>query len=92
MLLRQFVQPLANAPLLVVDPCFIPLCRARLVDAQGFGIIDSADSSKVPFLRSDVNRHRDLELGQKVVFSLRRVNDYAFAENVTIVRDRLNAL
>jgi cold shock CspA family protein len=55
-------------------------------DERGFGIIDSADGSKVPFIRSDVINHSPLEPGQKVVFSVRRVNDQAFAENVTITR------
>jgi cold shock CspA family protein len=64
----------------------------KKMDAQGFGIIDGADGSKVPFILSDVTHHNALEPGQKVVFSVRRVNDHAFAENVTITRDRLNAL
>jgi cold shock CspA family protein len=56
-------------------------------DARGFGIIDSADGSKVPFIRSDIiNHHLPLEPGQKVVFSVRKVNDQAFAENVTTAK------
>jgi len=61
-------------------------------DMRGFGIIDSADGSKVPFILSDVNNHFPLEPGQKVVFSVRRVKDRSFAENVTRTRDRLNVL
>ena len=55
-------------------------------DERGFGIIDSADGSKVPFIRCDVTAHSALEPGQKVVFSVRRVKDKAFAENVTIAK------
>ncbi len=39
-------------------------------DAQGFGIIDGADGSKVPFILSDVMNRQGLEPGQKVVFSV----------------------
>ena len=60
-------------------------------DARGFGIIDSADGSKVPFILSDVINQYPLETGQKVVFSVRKVKDRAFAENVTRTRDPLNA-
>jgi cold shock CspA family protein len=56
-------------------------------DARGFGIINSADGSKVPFILSDVINHSLLEPGQKVVFSVRRVKDKAFAENVATTRD-----
>jgi hypothetical protein len=36
-----------------------------------------------------MNRH-GLEPGQKVVFSVRRVKDKAFAQNVIVMGDRLN--
>jgi cold shock CspA family protein len=55
-------------------------------DAQGFGIIDGADGSKVPFILSDVMNRQGLEPGQKVVFSVRRVKDKAFAQNVVLKR------
>jgi cold shock CspA family protein len=55
-------------------------------DARGFGIIDGADGSKVPFILSDVMNHQGLEPGQKVVFSVRRVKDKAFAQNVVSKR------
>ena len=64
----------------------------RELDERGFGIIDSADGSKVPFILSDVINHSHLETGQKVVFSVRRVKDKAFAENAARTRDRLNVL
>ncbi len=41
----------------------------KKIDAQGFGIIDGADGSKVPFISSDVMNRRVLEPGQKVIFS-----------------------
>jgi cold shock CspA family protein len=55
-------------------------------DLRGFGIIDSADGSKMPFIRCDVITRSALEPGQKVVFSVRKVKDKAFAENVTIAK------
>lgn len=55
----------------------------KKMDAQGFGIIDGADGSKVPFILSDVISHHVLKPGQKVAFSVRRVKDKAFAQNVT---------
>jgi len=61
----------------------------KKIDGQGFGIIDGADGSKVPFILSDVMNHHVLEPGQKVVFSVRRVKDKAFAQNVMVMRDRL---
>ncbi len=61
----------------------------KKIDAQGFGIIDGADGSKV-FISSDVVNHRVLEPGEKVVFSVRRVKDQAFAENVIVVGERHN--
>ncbi len=62
----------------------------KKIDAQGFGIIDGADGSKVPFILSDVMNHHGLEPGQKVAFSVRRVNDKTFAQNIIVMRDRLN--
>jgi cold shock CspA family protein len=52
-------------------------------DSQGFGIIASADGSKLPFTLSDVLFRKPLEPGQKVVFSVRKVNDKSFAMNVS---------
>src|SRR5437879_12486867 len=57
----------------------------KKIDAQGFGIIDGADGSKVPFIASDVINRHVLEPGQKVNFSVRRGRDQAFAENVIVV-------
>jgi len=60
----------------------------KKIDAQGFGIIDGADGSKVPFILSDVMNRHDLEPGQKVVFSVRRVNEEPSAMSARV--DRLN--
>jgi cold shock CspA family protein len=62
----------------------------KKIDAQGFGIIDGADGSKVPFIPSDVMNHHALEQGQKVMFSVRRVKDQPFAEHVTVMGERHN--
>ena len=61
----------------------------KKINAQGFGIIDGADGSKLPFVLSDVMNRHGLEPGQRVVFSVRRVKDKAFAQNVMVMRDRL---
>jgi cold shock CspA family protein len=60
----------------------------KKIDAQGFGIIDGADGSKVPFIPSDVRNRHALEPGQKVIFSVRRVKDQAFAENVVVTGEQ----
>ena len=62
----------------------------KKINVQGFGIIDGADGSKVPFISSDVRNCRVLEPGQKVIFSVRRVKDQAFAENVMVMGERQN--
>src|SRR5258708_34035833 len=62
----------------------------KKMDAQGFGIIDGAAGSKGPFISSDVMNRRVLEPGQKVIFSVRRVKDQAFAENVMVMGERHN--
>jgi cold shock CspA family protein len=56
-------------------------------DLRGFGIIESADGSKLPFVRSDFARHQYPREGQQVTFSIRRVNDQVFASNVFARRD-----
>src|SRR6266567_3192392 len=62
----------------------------KKIDAQGFGIIDGADGSKVPFSSSEVMNRRVHEPGHKVIFSVRRVKDQAVAENVMVVGERHN--
>jgi len=61
----------------------------KKIDAQGFGIIDGADGSKIPFIPSDVQSHV-LEPEQKVTFSVRRVKDQPFAEHVIVMGERHN--
>jgi cold shock CspA family protein len=61
-------------------------------DPQGFGIIEGADGSKLPFIRSDFTRHQFPRVGQKVIFSIRRVKDKVFASNVFARREALNAV
>jgi cold shock CspA family protein len=60
----------------------------RSLDQRGHGIIQVADGSKVPFLFIDVLSRRALVLGQRVIFSIRRVQDKVFAENISYEADR----
>jgi cold shock CspA family protein len=60
-------------------------------DPKGFGIIEGADGSKLPFIRSDFSRHQLPRVGQRVIFSIRRVKDKVFASNVFTRRGALNA-
>ena len=59
---------------------------------QGFGIIESADGSKLPFIRSDFARYQFPREGQTVIFSIRKVKDKVFASNVFARREALNAV
>jgi cold shock CspA family protein len=54
----------------------------KSLDPTGHGIIQTEDGSKVPFLFIDVLSRKVLTLGQRVTFSVRRVRDNAFAENI----------
>ncbi len=58
----------------------------KKIDGRGVGIIASADGSKVPFILSQAGNHNGLKTGQKVVFSIRIVNDKVFAQNVVLMR------
>jgi cold shock CspA family protein len=58
----------------------------KKIDAQGFGIIEGVDGSKVPFILSQAGNHYPLKMGQKVVYSVRIVNGTAFAQNVILMR------
>ena len=60
-------------------------------DRRGFGIINCADGSKVPFILSDFVNHQLPQLGQKVVFSIRKVKGNAFANKVIGNREDFNA-
>ncbi len=54
----------------------------KSLDPTGHGIIQGDDGSKVPFLFIDILSRKVLALGQRVTFSVRRVQDNAFAENI----------
>lgn len=64
----------------------------KMFDSQGFGIIEGADGSKLPFIRSDFSRHQFPRAGLKVIFSISRVRDKVFASNVFARRKALNAV
>jgi cold shock CspA family protein len=49
----------------------------------GHGIIRAEDGSKLPFLFVDVLSRKELVLGQRVIFSIRTVQDKVFAENIS---------
>lgn len=61
----------------------------RSLDPIGHGIIQAEDGSKVPFLFVDVLSRKVLVLGRRVTFSVRRVQDNAFAENISYEAERL---
>jgi len=56
------------------------------ISKQGLGIIAGADGSRVPFMASQSGNQDALEPGQSVVFSIRMVNNIAFAQNITVLR------
>jgi hypothetical protein len=60
----------------------------RSLDRRGHGIIQAADGSKVPFLFVDVLSRKVLVLGQLVIFSVRRVQEKVFVENIYYEADR----
>jgi hypothetical protein len=60
----------------------------KSLDPTGHGIIQAADGRKVPFLYIDVLSPRMLVLGQPVIFSVRMVQDNAFAENISYEANR----
>jgi hypothetical protein len=53
------------------------------LDPIGHGIIQATDGTKVPFLFIDVLSRKVLVLGQRVIFSIRRVQGKVFAENIS---------
>jgi cold shock CspA family protein len=58
------------------------------LDPIGHGIIQGDDGSKVPFLFIDAISRKILMLGQRVIFSVRRVQNNTFAENISCQSDR----
>ena len=60
-------------------------------DPRGFGIIEDAEGLRVPFIRSDFAGPNDPAEGQPVIFSIRRVKDKFFADNIAVRRRALTA-
>jgi cold shock CspA family protein len=54
----------------------------KTINKHGTGIIVCADGSRVPFITSQKYNQDNLEVGQKVTFSVRMTNDMAFAQHV----------
>ena len=54
----------------------------KKVSPQGFGVIESTDGSKLPFVLSDFVRYQVPRKGQKVIFSTRTAKGKIFASNV----------
>ena len=61
----------------------------RSLDRRGHGIIQAAEGSKVAFLFIDILSRKVLVLGQRVIFSVRRVQGKVFAENVSYEAERV---
>jgi cold shock CspA family protein len=55
----------------------------KSLDRKGYGIIQASDGSKFPFLFVDVISRRVLVAGERVIFSIRTVQDKVFAENIS---------
>jgi len=53
---------------------------------RGIGIIRGRNGCKYPVTRADVIVVRPLTTGQRVIFSVRFVNNHAFATNVALAR------
>ena len=51
---------------------------------RGFGIIHGKNGGNYPVIRGDLITPQPLKTGQLVRFSLRFVNDHAFATNVSV--------
>lgn len=49
---------------------------------KGIGIICGQDGDRYPVTRADIQRLETLAIGQRVYFSVRFVNNHAFATNV----------
>ena len=60
----------------------------KSLNRTGHGIIQADDGSKVPFLFTDVLSHKVFALGQRVIFSVRRVQGNVFAENISYEANR----
>jgi cold shock CspA family protein len=60
----------------------------KRVDPTGHGIIQREDGSKFPFLFVDVLSRRALAAGERVIFSIRIVQDKVFAQNISYEAER----
>ena len=101
---RRFVREVLNDGMAYAAhkaaPCATPRLEAhgtkgeqmrgtvKSLDPRGHGIIRAEDGSKVAFLFAAVMTRRILVLGERVTFSVRRVQDNVFAENITHEVDR----
>jgi hypothetical protein len=61
----------------------------KSLDPIGHGIIRTEDGTKFPFLFIDVLSRKALVLDQHVIFSVRRVQEKVFAENVSYEAERV---
>jgi cold shock CspA family protein len=64
----------------------------KKVSPQGFGVIESTDGSKLPFILSDFAQRQRARTGQRVSFSTRRVKGRTFASHVFAFKHPINAL
>jgi hypothetical protein len=55
----------------------------KALDREGHGIIQTEKGIKFAFLFADVLSRRALVVGQSVIFSVRRVQNNIFAENIS---------
>jgi cold shock CspA family protein len=60
----------------------------KRLDPIGHGIIQTEDGSKVPFLFIDVLSRRVLVVGERVIFSIRTVQNRVFAQNISCEAER----
>jgi cold shock CspA family protein len=61
----------------------------KSVDTTGYGIIEAEDGSRLAFLFTDVLSHRMVEVGKRVMFSIRRVQENVFAQNISYETTRV---
>ena len=52
------------------------------LNQQGLGIIVGSNGSRLPFMLAQSGNQNDLQAGQEVIFSVRMINNIAFAQNV----------
>jgi hypothetical protein len=62
----------------------------KRLDPIGHGIIQGEDGSKAPFLFIDVLSRRALVEGERVILSIRTLQDKVFAQNISYEAERLS--